>query len=98
MKKFVAMFLATVLCSTAIMPSLEAFSYSMNEKIQYGRNIQTTSEIKMYTDKGEGVYFGAKNEPETGILFGTSGDGVVRNSAEGLPNESMVLLYQELGG
>lgn len=55
---------------------------------------QYKSELKMYTEGGVAPYYGAKNEKQNGILFGLCEDGQTRGE---LPNESMVLVYQELG-
>lgn len=55
---------------------------------------QYKSELVMYTEGGSAPYYWAKNEKQNGILFGLCEDGETR--AE-LPNESMVLVYQELG-
>ena len=50
--------------------------------------------ITMYTDKGASTYYGAKNEKKNGVLFGLCSNGVTRSK---LKNESMVIVYQELG-
>lgn len=42
----------------------------------------------------EEVYFGAKNEPHMGVLFGVTSDGAIR---ERLSSESVILLYHEFG-
>lgn len=52
------------------------------------------SEIKMYTDDGGSPYYGARNEKENGVLFGVCANGATRSR---LDNESMVLVYQEIG-
>ncbi len=57
---------------------------------------QMNKEIKLYTDRGTPVYYGAKNEKRNGVLFGTNVDGEVRNSGV-LDNESMTIIYQEFG-
>lgn len=57
---------------------------------------QFTAQFKLYTSGGESVYYGAKNEKENGILFGTNYDGKTRAAGE-LKNESMVIIYQEFG-
>ena len=65
-------------------------------RIRYTREKakQYTSEIKMYTDNGEPTYYGAKNEKKNGVLFGICAGAETRNE---IPNESMILAYQELG-
>lgn len=55
---------------------------------------QYSSEITMYTDKGESTWYRAVNEKKNGVLFGVCSNGETRNE---LKNESMVLTYQELG-
>ena len=55
---------------------------------------QFTSRLKLYTDGGTPLHFGAKNERTNGVLFGACSDGAIRKS---LDNESMVLVYHELG-
>lgn len=55
---------------------------------------QYTSQIAMYTDNGGSSYYGAKNEKENGVLFGTCCDGASRSE---IKNESMTLIYHELG-
>ncbi len=68
----------------------------MSEEIKTAKAciLQFDSDVKVYVDKGEGIYYGAKNEHENGILFGACADGKIRDK---LSNESMVLLYHELG-
>lgn len=55
---------------------------------------QYKSEIAMFTDEGTSTYYNAKNEHENGVLFGICSNGPTRSK---LDNESMVLVYQELG-
>lgn len=55
---------------------------------------QYTPVLQMYTDNGTSPYLGAKNEKENGVLFGLCVTAETRNM---LDNESMVLLYQEIG-
>lgn len=50
--------------------------------------------LTMYTEGGTAPYYGVKNEKTSGILFGVCEDSEGR---EFLPEESMLLLYQELG-
>ncbi len=56
--------------------------------------LQYTPSIAMYTDKGTSPYFGVKNEKQNGVLFGMCANGGTRSK---LNDESMVLIYQELG-
>ena len=57
-------------------------------------SLQYTPVINMYTDNGSATYFGAKNEPKNGVLYGVCFNGGTRSK---LKNESMILTYQELG-
>ena len=50
--------------------------------------------VTIMTDGGSDVYFGAKNERKDGVLYGLCSDSAVR---EELGDESMILLYLELG-
>ncbi len=72
-----------------------------NPTIQYGqiklntlRVEQYSPYIGLYTDGGTPVHFGARGEKVSGILYGACVNGEIRNE---IPNESMVLVYQELG-
>ena len=56
--------------------------------------LQYTPVINIYTDNGSTTYFGAKNEPKNGVLYGVCFNGGTRSK---LKNESMILTYQELG-
>lgn len=64
------------------------------KKVSAARAKQYRSEIKMYTDDGGSPYYGARNEKENGVLFGVCANGATRSR---LDNESMVLVYQEIG-
>lgn len=55
---------------------------------------QYTPRMALYTNGGSGIYYGEKNEPQWGTLFGLCQDGETRSS---LSNESLILTYQELG-
>lgn len=77
------------------------YEYTKNREEYYNfareshaRAIQYKSEINLYTDNGSFTYYGAKNEPKNGVLFGICADGKSRSSTD---HESMVLTYQELG-
>lgn len=58
------------------------------------RALQYKSQIRLYTDGGDSVYYGAKNEKQNGILFGICANGETRKKLSG---ESMILTYQEFG-
>lgn len=58
------------------------------------RIIQYTSELNLYTDNGKTPFFNSVNEKKNGVLFGVCSNSGTRNVLE---NESMVLVYQELG-
>lgn len=49
--------------------------------------------MAMYTEGGQDIYYGAKNEHQHGVIFGLC-DG--ENTID-IPEESMILTYQELG-
>lgn len=72
-------------------PGEEFYDYNVSAK---ARRNQYTPELKMYTDNGAFTYYGAKNEKQNGVLFGICADSKTRAQ---LGNESMILLYQELG-
>ena len=63
-------------------------------KMARARILQYTPVLDVYTDGGNGVYYGAKNEKNNGVLFGVVENGAARGEIEG---ESMTLLYHELG-
>jgi len=69
----------------------EFYDYIKGSK---ARVLQYTSTAQLYVDGGKSTYYGAKNEKENGVLFGTCANGATRSK---LGNESMVLTYQELG-
>ena len=50
--------------------------------------------LDLYTEGGSGIYYGAVNEPENGVLYGACSNANIRKY---INNESMVLTYQELG-
>ncbi len=54
------------------------------------------SELELYVDGGQALYYGAKNEKSNGVLFGVNADSPIREKGL-LENESMILTYQELG-
>lgn len=63
-------------------------------KIAEAKVLQYRPQLKIFTDGNPTKYYGAKNEPKNGILFGVNADGGTRNKLE---NESMIILYHELG-
>ena len=69
----------------------EFYDYAKAAK---ARALQYTPSVAMYTDNGPQVYYGAKNEKQNGVLFGICANGGTRSK---LKNESMTLIYQELG-
>lgn len=79
------------LCSFARQYGNEFYDHIKNAE---ARIAQYTEKIQLYVDGGAPVYFGAKNEKKNGVLFGVCANGATRNR---LDNESMVLIYQELG-
>lgn len=58
------------------------------------RVLQYETSAIMYADGGSAANYGARNEPQNGVLFGVSSDGETRKL---MPNETAVLTYQELG-
>lgn len=68
--------------------------YYDSVKTSKARYEQYTTQMDLYTDGGNFVYYGAKNEKKNGVLFGICSTSATR---EQLSNESMVLIYQELG-
>ena len=52
------------------------------------------TKMQLYTDGGGSSYYGAKNEPENGVLFGPLSESETRNL---IKNESAGLVYHELG-
>ncbi len=69
-------------------------TYGEYAKGAKARVLQYTPRAEMYIDGGNETYYGGKNEPRNGVLFGTCADGGTR---ERIPNETMELTYQELG-
>ena len=63
-------------------------------RIANSKILQYRSQLKVFTDGNPTTYYGAKHEPQNGILFGINADGGTRNQLE---NESMIILYHELG-
>ena len=68
--------------------------YAERAKISEIKARQYASEMSVYTDGGEATYYGAKNEHKNGVLFGLNSDAPTRSQ---LGNESMTIVYQELG-
>ena len=63
-------------------------------KIAQAKVLQYRPQLRVFTDGNPSTYYGAKHEPKNGILFGINADGGTRNQ---LKNESMIILYHELG-
>ena len=55
---------------------------------------QFKTSVELYTDNGVSPYYGAKNEPQNGVLFGVIAGSNTRDLIDG---ESAILLYHELG-
>lgn len=79
----------------------ELYDFAKNEDVYYdsakvakAKALQYASEIEMYTDGGNSLYYGAVDEKKNGVLFGMCAASETRTKLE---NESMLLLYQELG-
>lgn len=77
----------------AYIPYGERLGWTDGVKIAAAKARQYTPQLKVFTDSDSAPYFGAKNEPESGILYGSCADGKIR---ENLNGESMFLLYHEL--
>ena len=77
------------------LPYLEKKGWKESVLIANAKIPQYTATFQMYTDGGSPLYYGAKNEPENGMLFGTIGESSTRAL---IPNESVILMYHELGG
>lgn len=69
----------------------EYYDYKKSAKARYE---QYTTRMDIYTDNGASPYYGAKNEKRNGILFGLCSTSEIRKN---LDNESMTIIYQELG-
>lgn len=68
--------------------------YAERAKIAHIKAQQYASDMAIYTDSGQYTYYGAKNEKKNGVLFGVCSDGATRSK---IANESMTIVYQELG-
>ncbi len=68
--------------------------YYDSAKVAKAKALQYASEIKLYTDGGTPVYYSAVDEKKNGVLFGLCAGAETRSKLE---NESMLLVYQELG-
>ncbi len=76
------------------MPFGEKMDWADSLIIAKSRIDQYTTTVGLYTDGGSAPYFGAKNEPQNGVLFGLTADSKTRSL---VPNESAILMYHELG-
>lgn len=74
-------------------PYGEKVGWADSVKIAKASIPQYESNVKIYTDNGNEVFYGAKNEHKNGILFGSCSDANIRQK---LNNESMMILYHEL--
>ncbi|MBE7038498.1 MAG: hypothetical protein E7404_06335 [Ruminococcaceae bacterium] len=74
-------------------PYGEKLGWSDSVKIANASILQYESDVKIYTDNGNEVFYGAKNEHTNGVLFGSCSDANIRQK---LSNESMMILYHEL--
>ncbi|MBE7036989.1 MAG: hypothetical protein E7403_06825, partial [Ruminococcaceae bacterium] len=63
-------------------------------RVAKAKTEQFATSVELYTTGGTSPYYGAKNEKQNGVLFGLCADGQTRSK---LGNESMILVYQELG-
>ena len=69
---------------------LSDFQETVNATVKH-----LSTDMRLYTDGGDPVYYGARNEKKKGgVLYGACYDGNIRKNLE---NESMLLSYQELG-
>lgn len=78
----------------AFIPYGEKINWEDSVIIAKAKIYQYRARLKVFTDSNPEVYYGAKNEPENGILYGVCSDGPTRNM---MPGESMLILYHELG-
>ncbi len=76
------------------LPYGEKVGWDDSVKIASAKILQYHSQLRVFTDGNPSTYYGAKHEPQNGILFGVNSDGGTRSQ---LKNESMLLLYHELG-
>jgi tetratricopeptide (TPR) repeat protein len=63
-------------------------------RIAEAKILQYGSIVSVYTDGGTSPDHNARNEKDNGVLFGLCSDGKTRSD---LANESLILLYHELG-
>ena len=78
----------------AFIPYGEKIGWEDSVIIAKAKIFQYRARLRVFTDGAASVYYGAKNEPENGILYGVCSDGPTR---EKMPGESMLILYHELG-
>lgn len=55
---------------------------------------QYTTDIRLYTDCGDNVFYNAKNEPENGVFFGLCEASLIM---EDVPDYTMMITYNEIG-
>ena len=76
------------------LPYGEKVGWDDSVTIAKAKIVQYRSQLKVFTDGAATTNYGAKNEPANGVLFGVTSDGGTRSK---LANESMTILYHELG-
>ena len=64
----------------AYIPYGEKLGWTDGVKIAAAKAKQYMPQLKVFTDSDSVPYFGAKNEPESGILYGSCADGKIRES------------------
>jgi len=75
-------------------PYAETKGWTDGVKIAKAKIFQYRPQLRLFTDGDPNTYYGAKHEPENGIYYGVVANGGTR---EHLYNESMFILYHELG-
>ncbi len=77
------------------LPYAQQKGWADGVKIAKAKILQYTPVLDLYTTTGEPQkVYGAKGEPKSGVLFGTTSDSSLQG---GSLNESMILLYMEFG-
>lgn len=82
-------------CYREYLPYANQMGWADGVKIADAKVRQYTSDIQLYTETGKTqTYYGAKHEPQTGVLYGRTLKGDIQGSFQGA---SMTLVYAELG-
>lgn len=82
-------------CYREYLPYANQMGWADGVKIANAKVRQYTPDIQLYTETGRTqTYYGAKHEPETGVLYGRTLKGDIQGS---LQDASMTLVYAELG-